>query len=429
MGNTFSQTFKKQLGNLFQLHRVEINAKVNNESEFIDFIKRNNLLGSYDTSSCILRATLNNYTECVKLFLETRTGDINYKDSHGDTALIASSINNNIDILQRLLVYNKSNINNVNNIGNTALIEASIRGNLKPIIKLVENDADVSVVNKDGNTAFMEACKNNKLNVVKFFLDSRKVLDINQLNKHDQTALILSVSPNRDSNEIIEFLIKNGANVNCKAKYVPSALLQAVIVKNSDVVQTLIKYRANVNDTFGSDNFTALMQACLEGSDLIVYILLKNDANVNMINSTGMSALNFATEYINRYPERKLKFLNIIKMLIEHHADITDKIVSSIHKINDRNIRNTIFLLIKQNSLEDYLLLFEHAKKPLAGGEYPLLSQFKEQVQGSDILYTEEVLPYVIKREPDSGKQRRKRSKKKRSKRSKKRSCRRHIVR
>jgi ankyrin repeat protein len=237
------------------------------------------------------------------------------------------------------------------------------------------------------------------------------------------------VSPNRDSNEIIEFLIKNGANVDYKAKYIPSALLQAVIVKNADVVQTLIKYRANVNDTFGSDNFTALMQACLEGSDLIVNILLKNGANVNMINSTGMSALNFATEYINRYPERKLKFLNIIKMLIEHNADITDKIMSSIDKINDRNIRNAIFLLIKQNRLEDYLLLFEHAKKLLSGGNEHLISQFKEQIQGSDMLYTGEVLPYIFKREPDSGKQRRKMSKKKRSKRSKKRSCRRHIVR
>ena len=254
MRNSFSETLKTELGNLFPSHRLVINTKINNRQEFIDFIKRIRPENREDINSCIFRASLKNYTESVKFLLDTSTGDINYKDRSGNTALIAASINDNIDILQRLLTWNKSNINDVNNNGNTALIEASINGNLKSVTTLLKNNANVSITNRDGNTAFMEACRYNKLNIVKFFLDEHKVPDINKQNQDGKTALMYAC---KMGNYLLsKILIENGADINIKTSIYMSTALEFAMgyidintEKKLDywnIIQMLLKHKAPI---------------------------------------------------------------------------------------------------------------------------------------------------------------------------------------
>jgi len=79
--------------------------------------------------------------------------------------------------------------------------------------------------------------------------------------------------------EIVETLIKNGADVNheCAAR---TPLFLASRDGNKEIVETLIKNGADVNHESG-DKWTALSWASYHGHKEIVEILIKNGANVN----------------------------------------------------------------------------------------------------------------------------------------------------
>jgi ankyrin repeat protein len=92
----------------------------------------------------------------------------------------------------------------------------------------------------------------------------------------------------KDGNrELVELLLKNGADVNAEGEFGETALGQAAENGHREVVELLLKNGADVNakeyGIFGGATF--LIFAAARGHREVVEVLLKNWADVNAWNS------------------------------------------------------------------------------------------------------------------------------------------------
>jgi len=170
-----------------------------------------------------------------------------------------------------------------------------------------------TIVNKDFT-------KEEKLHFVKALLKQKINKDeINFKDKHGYTALDLAVIHNLV--DVVEVLLKNGANPNIKDKNGYTPLHRAVIKSSAVLTKLLLKYGAdpNVKDIYG---YTPLQRAVIQQSPELVKILLENGADPNIKDSHDYYPL-----------ERALMFedvdtaYEISKLLLDHKANpmISDK--------------------------------------------------------------------------------------------------------
>ncbi|XP_049800215.1 serine/threonine-protein phosphatase 6 regulatory ankyrin repeat subunit C-like [Schistocerca nitens] len=148
---------------------------------------------------------------------------------------------------------------------------------------------------------------------------SNKCIDSKTL--FGDTALLIATQ--NEHKLIMKKLLDKGANVNCTDIFGRTPLHVAVFKKKSGIVKILLSYGARVNtmDTFGEH---ALCTAVITSPNPpVTYALLKNEANINCINSQGMSLLSEAILSANTKSS-----IDAIKMLLRRGASV--------------NMRNTI---------------------------------------------------------------------------------------
>jgi|GEM_PF-5641522 len=127
---------------------------------------------------------------------------------------------------------------------------ASQSGNLELIKYLIENKADVYekyFPDKVNRNIFILACASNNLETIKYLYENYE-FDINEKDKVGYTALHSAAQNPNMTLDIVEFLIKNGSDINAIAEDGGSPLIDAVANGNIKVVEFLIKNGANVNN-------------------------------------------------------------------------------------------------------------------------------------------------------------------------------------
>ncbi|KZC03916.1 Ankyrin repeat, SAM and basic leucine zipper domain-containing protein 1 [Dufourea novaeangliae] len=157
------------------------------------------------------------------------------------------------------------------------------------------------------------ACISGCLESIKEYLQSH---DVNDFLCNGWTPLLYTASCSQA--EVIEYLIKNGADVNKhKDGYTPLMALcsttRGTIEDRMQCLTLLIKEKANVNAT-SKQRQTPLMYACTSQEPEFVMELLKYVKNINAYDSRNQTALIYAT-IANK--------LDIVKILIEKGADTT----------------------------------------------------------------------------------------------------------
>ncbi len=91
--------------------------------------------------------------------------------------------------------------------------------------------------------------------------------------------------------DIVEFLIKRGANINLKSRRDgKSALFIACEKQEWTIAEYLIKHGADVNVHDYDYGYTPLMEACKSGRLDIVTLLLQKGADTNLTNNRGETA-------------------------------------------------------------------------------------------------------------------------------------------
>jgi ankyrin repeat protein len=138
-------------------------------------------------------------------------------------------------------------------------------------------------------TALMWAVRENALRAIDYLLHHPKV-DINALAKNGDTALMIACYLGKFA--IVQNFISNNVKVNQEGW---TALHYAAVVGHIDIVEILLKNKANVN-ALSPNNTTPLMMATRSGKLDLIETLIKNGADVSLKNSQGMNAYDFAKQ-------------------------------------------------------------------------------------------------------------------------------------
>jgi uncharacterized protein len=211
--------------------------------------------------------------------------DLNAKDrATGNTVLIsAARIGTEYwtplvdpDEIIKALLSSGAEVNARNNQGDTALIEA-VKGSYRSgrdeqsIVRMIEiliaGGADVNAENDEGETALkLAAVRSNshRMGVFNALIASRVKIDL--VGPTGETALLLAIrrAAGRSSSEIVEALIKAGADVNVRDDEGTSALIVAVRESgNVEIVRLLLDAGARPDDR-DQPGDTALIAALRE---------------------------------------------------------------------------------------------------------------------------------------------------------------------
>jgi ankyrin repeat protein len=131
---------------------------------------------------------------------------------------------------------------------------------------------------------FIKQAAEGKLDVVKLFVEAGMDPDI----RSNETALTAACYYNHP--KVVTYLIQNGASVNY-GTYYTDPIISAVRGGSYDIVDFLIKHGADVN-ALGYDKSTPLYVAAEMGKPEITELLIKNGADVGYIQPwTGMTPL------------------------------------------------------------------------------------------------------------------------------------------
>lgn len=179
----------------------------------------------------------------------------------------------------------------------TALINATRCGKLNTVKKLIELDADIHSRDKCGMTPLMIASMENHTEIIRTLID--KETSFEGKNNFGRTVLSFAVSYT-ESVEIIELLMKKGADITTRTKY-GSTLLHYVndrkvtkgYVNDVKIAKLLIGKGLDVN-AIGREGMTPLMLAACCGNVGMVKMLIKNGAYVNIRSRSRGTALQIA---------------------------------------------------------------------------------------------------------------------------------------
>ena len=160
----------------------------------------------------------------------------------------------------RFLLSHGAVVNALNEYGQTPLHTAA--GGEKDCPELcsilLKHDAKIDAVDKDGNQALHLACEAGLISTVQYLLDCNA--DVFSKNNFHQTVLHKAVCSKRDCFEVCEMLIAKGSPVN-------------------------------VTD---SNGHTSLQLACQKGHMTTADVLVKSDADCNVLNVFGETLLHLA---------------------------------------------------------------------------------------------------------------------------------------
>jgi len=176
---------------------------------------------------------------------------------------------------------------------------------------LLESGADVNKKDINGATALHFASYNGSVAIVESLVKYNAEIDINP----EMYGTPLALAVENEHIDVIEYLIKNKADVNLGAMENSLTPLHIATLNESfGIVNILLENEIDVNRATLNGGYTALHFAAKSGSLDIVQNLIKNKADVNLgTMEYGDTPLMIALMYKNN---------EIVKILLENGADV-----------------------------------------------------------------------------------------------------------
>ena len=309
--------------------------------------------------------------EICKLLIENGAKPDEY-DSIGNFPFAVVVSCGNIKLCN-LFVKNVRNINQKYR-GRTLLFIACERGHIEICKLLLENGADVNLISGRGveqSTALHISIEFKYFEISKLLIEYGANINIKDGCK--LTPLELCVKNNYVNDiEFVKFLIEKGANINLPAfhfyEFSYNIINLAYKADSQDLYDFLIKFGYDVNQFDGENKSTILHHASFQKYTKMCNFLIKNGANVNQENLQKRTALHYCCTYpIINIPKSSESNFEIYKLLLENGADINIKTVYESTPIslalesNQFNIYNS---LIKHEDEIIEIFFLGHKKDP-----------------------------------------------------------------
>lgn len=174
-------------------------------------------------------------------------------------------------------------------------IHATLNCDFDAVKKYVSEEVDINCVNDEDKNALMLACENGYEEIVDFLIKAGA--DMQYESNWGYTALTASLVDSESlgniNNQLITQLIESGVDVNAKTIKI-SPLMAACSNGNLEIVKKLIIAGAKVNWKTSKLGEFPLLYATYSGNSDLVKLLIENGAKVNWKDRWGNTALKVA---------------------------------------------------------------------------------------------------------------------------------------
>ncbi|XP_059176236.1 ankyrin-3-like [Physella acuta] len=306
-------------------------------------------------------------TEMINILVEAKA-DINCLDNRGQTPLAICVENSDLNTATCLLRHG-AEVNKGNNHGVTPLIRAVTKQDEKLVDILIVHKADVNFTDHKQTTALIYALMNVNKHIVSKLIQAGadvnkkttwRYRDANRIkydlleevkntlldtSEHNLTPLHIAAQtfpqhPAHKSVEVVNVLLKGGANVHAVDEDDRTPLHISAIYGDLDIVNSLIKAGSNINvtDKFGN---TALLMSLLYNNKEVSKYCIESGADVNLICESQCSPLYVAVLYNNT---------ELVQMLIQKGA-LLDKGRKSEFLMALKHIYINLSILLLENGV------------------------------------------------------------------------------
>ncbi|MDP9171025.1 MAG: ankyrin repeat domain-containing protein [Acidobacteriota bacterium] len=257
-------------------------------------------------NTLLMQAAAYGSTEAVALLLD-RGADVNGKNPFDATALLWAAADPK---KARLLIAKGADVKAQSKQGRTPLmVAATCDGCMETVRLLISKGADVNARDVRGGTALDAAAQANDMETIQLLIE--KGADPAAADAAHFTPLMASAS--HCNLPAIRLMLAKGADVNAAntfagaVKFGPiqiihmTPLMFAASYCSTEVVKTLLDAGAKINEK-DSRNMTPLMFAVTseDQKPAVVKLLLNAGANVNAKSTMGETALDWAAKFGNR---------------------------------------------------------------------------------------------------------------------------------
>lgn len=281
-----------------------------------------------------------NATEIMNLLIKFGVDIHTTKDSDGRNSLMSAARENAVEAL-KLLIDSGIDIDDKDSTGGTALIQAAFVGATEVTKLLLEAGADIKIANNLNKTALQIAIEKNKQDIVTLLKNVKPAKEYN-LNGQNKKEFLFNAIKEKDIAKV-DYIIKNGANVNSKNDEDWTVLMEASCINSIEIIKLLIKAGADVN-AYDESGWTALMEATNNKNIDILKVLIESGANVNFKADNGWTAL------INSSGKN---FIEATKLLIKAGVDINAKDNNGLTALTNARTEEMVALLKKNGALDN----------------------------------------------------------------------------
>ncbi|MFC2106798.1 ankyrin repeat domain-containing protein [Bacteroidota bacterium] len=242
------------------------------------------------------------HTEIVRYLIENGA-DVDYKNDAGDTPL-SWALNPNTYDVAKILIENGADVNNKNQFNFTPLHNVAGRGTGTNVAELLlEKGADINALSLDGRSPLTFAAWSRDPDGMSKFL----ILNGANVNPEPCSNKACTCGPNFQTPlhaaarhgglAMTQNLVSNGAKINVYDDSGNSTLLLAIASGNEELVEYLIDNGAFLNTKEKTQGSTELHNAAAMGYGDMANLLIEKGSDVNAPDKCGQTPLDYACRY------------------------------------------------------------------------------------------------------------------------------------
>lgn len=249
-----------------------------NTASYVAYDKRQKAIDNFNQTRGVLMKYLNlsfvfKVISILFIFVWGLTTQLANASENSDPLPVQTSINNKV-----------ANINAQDKDGTTPLMYAIKEGKTEATIRIIESGADIKDKDKSGYDALLYAVsyavEDGRLEIIKSLIDKGADLESKDLSGTTPLILAANNSPSPYATDVIKLLIKSGANINAKNLEGETALDLALLSKQGNVIDVLLK-AGNINLWAPAVGKARLIFVC---SDLYDYIKVTDGKQSKRLN-------------------------------------------------------------------------------------------------------------------------------------------------